>query len=49
MTQAARDRFEAAPSAFGGDRPELLVCKLIEDASGIDLRVEGDRPVHREA
>ena len=42
MTHGAHDRFEAARSAFGGDQAELLVCKLIEDASGTGLRVEGD-------
>jgi 3-hydroxyisobutyrate dehydrogenase-like beta-hydroxyacid dehydrogenase len=49
ITRAARERFEAARSAFGGDAAELMVCKLIEDASGTDLRVEGDWPVHWEA
>jgi 3-hydroxyisobutyrate dehydrogenase len=49
MTRQARERFEAARSTFGGDRAELLVCKLIEDASGVDLRVEGDWPKHWEA
>lgn len=34
MTAQAQDRFEAARAAFGGDQAELLVCKLIEDASG---------------
>ena len=46
MTARAKDRFEAARKAFGGDQPELLVCKLIEDASGVDLRVQGDWPKH---
>jgi 3-hydroxyisobutyrate dehydrogenase len=49
MTRRAQERFEAARSAFGGDQAELLVCKLIEDASGVDLRVEGDWPKHWEA
>ena len=49
MTQQAQHRFEAARSAFGGDQPEPLVCKLIEDASGVDLRVERDWPDHSEA
>ena len=48
MTARAKDRFEAARKAFGGDQPELLVCKLIEDASGVDLRVQGDWPKHWE-
>ena len=46
MTAQAKDRFEAARATFGGDQAELLVCKLIEDASGIDLRVPGDWPKH---
>jgi 3-hydroxyisobutyrate dehydrogenase len=49
ITDVARDRFEAARVAFGGDRAELLVCKLVEDASGVDLRVEGNWPKHWEA
>jgi 3-hydroxyisobutyrate dehydrogenase-like beta-hydroxyacid dehydrogenase len=48
MTARAKDRFEAARKAFGGDQAELLVCKLIEDASGVDLRVQGDWPKHWE-
>jgi 3-hydroxyisobutyrate dehydrogenase len=48
MTVQAKDRFEAARAAFGGDQAELLVCKLIEDASGVDLRVQGDWPKHWE-
>jgi 3-hydroxyisobutyrate dehydrogenase len=48
MTAGAKDRFEAARKAFGGDQAELLVCKLIEDASGVDLRVQGDWPKHWE-
>ena len=42
MTLAARDKFEEAKETFGGDAAELLVCKLVEDASEVDLRVEGD-------
>jgi 3-hydroxyisobutyrate dehydrogenase len=48
MTVQAQNRFEAARATFGGDQAELLVCKLIEDASGIDLRVPGDWPKHWE-
>lgn len=48
MTAQAKDRFEAARKAFGGDQAELLVCKLVEDASGVDLRVPGDWPTHGE-
>jgi 3-hydroxyisobutyrate dehydrogenase-like beta-hydroxyacid dehydrogenase len=49
MTACAKDRFEAARKAYGGDQAELLVCKLIEDASGVDLRVDGDWPNHSQA
>lgn len=42
MTLLAREKFEAARAEFGGDAAELLVCKRIEDASGVDLRVEGE-------
>jgi 3-hydroxyisobutyrate dehydrogenase len=49
MTRQAQERFEAARAAFGGERAELMVCKLIEDASGVDLRVEGTWPKHWEA
>lgn len=49
VTLTAQARFEAARQAFGGDQAELLVCKLIEDAAGVDLRVEGDWPKHSEA
>ena len=48
ITDVARDRFEAARATFGGDHAELLVCKLVEAASGVDLRVEGDWPKHSE-
>ncbi|MBL8057463.1 MAG: NAD(P)-dependent oxidoreductase [Anaerolineales bacterium] len=41
LTLAARDKFEAARTTFGGGAAELLVCKLVEDASGTDLRVAG--------
>ena len=49
FTLLARDSFEAARAAFGGDQPELLVSKVVEEASGVDLQVEGDWPNHREA
>ena len=49
VTISAQARFEAARHAFGGDQAELLVCKLVEDAAGVDLRVEGDWPKHSEA
>jgi 3-hydroxyisobutyrate dehydrogenase len=49
MTREAQDRFETARRTFGGDQAELLVCKLIEDAGGVNLRVDGDWPSHWEA
>jgi 3-hydroxyisobutyrate dehydrogenase-like beta-hydroxyacid dehydrogenase len=48
MTRHAQERFDTARTRFGGEQAELLVCKLIEDASSIDLRVEGDWPKHGE-
>jgi 3-hydroxyisobutyrate dehydrogenase-like beta-hydroxyacid dehydrogenase len=49
MTAQARDRFEAARAQFGGDQAELLVSKLVEAASGVDLRVPGNWPKPWEA
>ena len=46
MTHLARQKFEKARQVFGGDQAELLVCKLIEEASDVDLRVPGDWPKH---
>lgn len=48
LTLLARAKFEAARTAFGGGAAELLVCKLIEDASGTDLRVAGPWTKHWE-
>lgn len=48
MTLLARDKFEEARETFGGKAAELLVCKLIEDASNTDLRVEGEWTKHWE-
>lgn len=48
MTLLARAKFEEARTTFGGSAAELLVCKLIEMASGTDLRVEGDWTKHWE-
>lgn len=48
MTLLAREKFEAARATFGGDAAELLVCKLVEDASQTDLRVEGTWTKHWE-
>jgi len=48
LTLLARDKFEEARETFGGNAAELLVCKLIEDASDTDLRVEGKWAKHWE-
>jgi 3-hydroxyisobutyrate dehydrogenase len=48
LTLLAREKFEEARAAFGGDSAELLVCKLVEDASETDLRVEGNWTKHWE-
>ena len=42
LTLLARAKFKEARATFGGDAAELLVCKLVEEASQTDLRVEGD-------
>ncbi len=44
-----RERFTDAAEAYGGGAGELHVAKLIEDAVGEDLRLEGDWPLHWEA
>lgn len=44
-----RERFADAAEAYGGDVGELHVAKLVEDAVGEDLRLEGDWPLHWEA
>ena len=48
MTLLARRKFEQAKAVFGGEAAELLVCKLVEDASDTDLRVAGDWQKHWE-
>ena len=48
ITLLARDKFEEARTTFGGSSPELLVCKLIENASETHLQVEGDWTKHWE-
>jgi len=48
MTLLARDKFEEAKETFGGDAAELHVCKLVEDASNTDLRLDGDWTKHWE-
>lgn len=43
------ERFALAAETYGGGEGELHVAKLIEDAVGDDLRLDGDWPVHWEA
>jgi 3-hydroxyisobutyrate dehydrogenase len=49
ITRLAQSKFELARQVYGGKAAELHVCKLIEDAANIDLRVSGDWPDHRDA
>lgn len=42
LTQAAYARFREAAARYGEDAGEMSVCRLIEDDSGIALRVAGD-------
>lgn len=48
LTRLAQNKFEMARSRYGGTAGELHVCKLIEDAAQVSLRVDGDWPVHWE-
>ena len=48
MTHLARQKFEQARDQFGGDQAQLLVCKLIEEASEVELQVEGNWVKHWE-
>jgi 3-hydroxyisobutyrate dehydrogenase len=42
VTRLVRDRFLKAQTTYGGDKGELHVVKLEEDAAGISLQMEGD-------
>lgn len=42
LTAAAHQRFREAGERYGMGAGEMTVCKVIEDDSGIDLRVAGD-------
>lgn len=42
LTRAAHDRFEEARVRYGLGAGEMTVCKVIEDAAGVSLAVEGD-------
>ncbi len=48
ITKLAQQKFEQAEQQFGGNAAELLVCKLVEEASNTDLRLEGDWQKHWE-
>lgn len=49
ITRLTLKKFEEAAEKYGGDAPDLMVAKLIEDASDVSLQVEGDWPKHWEA
>ena len=42
LTRAAHDRFEQARDLYGMRAGEMTVCKVIEEAANVSLRVEGD-------
>lgn len=42
LTRATHERFSEARDHYGTNAGEMTVCKLIEDAAGVSLRVEGD-------
>jgi 3-hydroxyisobutyrate dehydrogenase len=42
LTRATHERFSQARDHYGEGAGEMTVCKLIEDAAGVSLRVEGD-------
>ncbi|MES0885224.1 NAD(P)-dependent oxidoreductase [Roseibium sp. SCP14] len=48
MTRLVRDRFELARVTYGGDKGELHVVKLEEDAADISLQLEGNWVPHWE-
>ncbi len=47
-TRLVCDQFEEARKKYGGDKGELHVVKLEEDAAGVSLRLEGDWVPHWE-
>jgi 3-hydroxyisobutyrate dehydrogenase len=49
LTKLSRSKFELARMKYGGSAGELHVCKLIEEAANLNLRVFGDWPDHRKA
>jgi hypothetical protein len=42
LTRATYERFRQARDRYGERAGEMSVCKLLEDAAGVSLRVEGD-------
>lgn len=48
VTRLVRDRFDLARKRYGGDKGELHVVKLEEDAAGVSLRMEGNWIPHWE-
>lgn len=48
VTRLVRDRFELARKTYGGDKGELHVVKLEEDAANVSLRMEGNWVPHWE-
>jgi|TARA_B110000263_G_scaffold32903_1_gene24963 3-hydroxyisobutyrate dehydrogenase len=48
VTRLVYDKFEEARKKYGGDKGELHVVKLEEDAAGISLRLDGDWTPHWE-
>ena len=42
LTRATHERFRQARDRYGEGTGEMSVCKLLEDAAGVSLRVEGD-------
>lgn len=48
MTKAAQAKFELARETYGDNAPELLVAKLVEEASNTSLQVEGEWQNHWE-
>lgn len=48
VTRLVHERFQAAKQAYGGDKGELHVIKLEEDAAGVSLQMDGDWVPHWE-
>lgn len=46
VTRLVHDRFQKAHETYGGDKGELHVVKLEEDAAGLALRMDGDWVPH---